>query len=117
MSHSDTVILAGQGSPSTGCSIIWLGGHSPLLEATWPLAEVYHVASPKTLLGALQRQLSTCVVLDLAWFKADLAPLLRQIRDHAPHAGVLALVPAEGERPDATHPDIDRVLPVTVSQQ
>lgn len=117
MSHSDTVILAGQGSPSTGCSIIWLGGHSPLLEATWPLAEVYHVASPKTLLGALQRQLSTCVVLDLAWFKADLAPLLRQIRDHAPHAGVLALVPAEGERPDATHPDIDRVLPVTASQQ
>ncbi len=115
MSHSDKAVLAGQEPPSPVCTFIWLGGHSALLEAIWPLAEVYHVTGPTALLHALRQNLAACVVLDLAWLDSDLDSLLRAIRDLAPHTGVLALVPANGDHPDATHPEIDRVLPVTTS--
>lgn len=117
MSHSDNTVLVGKESAISVCAIIWLGGHSALLEAVWSLTDVYHVTSPQALLHALQRQLSPCVVLDLTWLKADLVPLLRQIRDQSPHAGLIALAAPDGDRPDIAHPDIDRVLPINASRE
>jgi PAS domain S-box-containing protein len=88
------------------CNALWLGDGCPLLEAVWSLLDIYHVRSSRALLGALQRGIASCVVIDMASI-GDAADLLRDIRRQWPHVGVIALVDSPPEVPITTVPDAE----------
>jgi GAF domain-containing protein len=78
-----------QGSEGEGCTAIWLGDRSALLESALIQFDIYHVQNTSALFRAIRHGLASCVVVDLKHVEAE--ELLRTIRARWPGVGVVVL--------------------------
>jgi PAS domain S-box-containing protein len=106
MDTSDTFSMLHTELAADRFSTMWLGEGCPLLEAVWPLLDIYHVRSSRTLLEGLQRGMAPCVVVDMASVEGA-ADLLRDIRRQWPRVGIVALVESPPEVPITAVPDAE----------